>query len=312
MSVEYDVLVVGGGPAGITSAIYSARAGWKTLVLDPLGGGGRASTTDMIYNYPGFPEGISGPKLMGLMIEQAQTFGVQIVFEEVKGIQKSNGIFTVKGEEKEYQSKTVILATGTRPKPLKVPGEDKFVGRGISFCATCDGALFKNKVVAVVGGGDSALTEAEFLTKFASQVVVIHRRDRFRAGQASVKRVAENPKIKIKLNTVVEEIRGNEKLQSMLIRDKKKGETAELKVDGLFLYIGSIPNSSIAKGLVDLDEFGYVKTHDDMSTKTPGLFAAGDIRRKPLRQISTAVGDGANAAWAAERYLLENSDFRKF
>jgi len=290
MSVEYDVLVVGGGPAGITSAIYSARAGWKTLVLDPLGGGGRASTTDMIYNYPGFPEGISGPKLMGLMIEQAQTFGVQIVFEEVKGIQKSNGIFTVKGEEKEYQSKTVILATGTRPKPLKVPGEDKFVGRGISFCATCDGALFKNKVVAVVGGGDSALTEAEFLTKFASQVVVIHRRDRFRAGQASVKRVAENP----------------------MIRDKKKGETAELKVDGLFLYIGSIPNSSIAKGLVDLDEFGYVKTHDDMSTKTPGLFAAGDIRRKPLRQISTAVGDGANAAWAAERYLLENSDFRKF
>lgn len=290
----------------MTSAIYASRAGWKTVLLDPLGGGGQASTTDMIYNYPGFPEGVPGPKLMELMTEQAQSFGTEIVFEEVKEVKRLSGRFYVKGEDKEYEAKAVIWAAGTRPRTLNVPGEQKFLGRGISFCATCDGALFKDKVVAVVGGGDSALTEAEFLTKFAREVILIHRRNEFRAGMASVRRVAENPRIKVMLNTTVEEVFGNEKLSGIRIRDKTSGETKELAVDGLFLYVGWIPNSDPVKDLVDLNAEGYIKTKEDMSTRTPGLYAAGDIREKPLRQVSTAVADGALAAWSAERYVLEN------
>jgi thioredoxin reductase (NADPH) len=303
--MAYDVVIAGGGPAGVTSAIYTARAGLKIKVLDPMGGGGQAGTTNMIYNYPGFPQGISGPRLMESMIEQARAFGADIEFGEILSVRKDNHLFAIKSDDGDIQAKSVIWAAGTTPKTLGVPGEDKFTGRGVSFCATCDGALFRDKVVAVVGGGDSALTEAEFLTKFAREVILIHRRDEFRAGLASVKRVTENPRIKIRLESVVEQMIGNGTLEAIVVHDVKAGKTEQVGVDGVFLYVGSIPNSSAVKELADLTGSGYIITGDDMSTVTPGLFAVGDVREKPLRQVATAVGDGAVAAWALEKYLLE-------
>lgn len=300
-----DVIIVGGGPAGLTAALYTARSGWNTLVLDPQGGGGQASTTDMIYNYPGFPGGIAGSQLMDLFAEQARGFGARIEFEEVKEIISEDGFFTVKGETKSYESKAVIYAAGTRPKRLEVPGEEKFIGRGISFCATCDGALFKDKVVAVVGGGDSALTEAEFLTKFCKKVILIHRRDEFRASMAQVRKVQENPKVELVLSSRVEEIKGDSVIDTIRVRNLKKDVVTDYRIDGLFLYVGSIPNTDPIKGLCDLDAHGYALAKEDMSTKTPGLFVAGDVRQKSLRQVATAVGDGAQAASTCEHYLLE-------
>lgn len=301
----YDILIAGGGPAGVTAAIYSGRAGWNTLLLDPVGGGGQAATTDMIYNYPGFPEGISGFGLMESMIGQAKSLGAKVEFDEAKVITVTDGIFNVKGEEGEYRAKSLIFAAGTSPRKLNIPGEDKFLARGISFCATCDGPLFRGKRVAVVGGGDSALTEAEFLTRFASKVLLIHRRDEFRAGMAAVRRVSDNPGIEILFSTVVEEVTGDDVLTSLTVRNVKNDRVTEIPVGGLFLYVGSDPNVSPVKGLVDLTPSGYVIAGENTATKTPGLFVAGDVRGKALRQVSTAVGDGANAAWAAERYLIE-------
>lgn len=302
----YDVVIGGGGPGGITSAIYTARAGLSVQVLDPMGGGGQAGVVDMIYNYPGFPKGISGIELMGLMIEQATVFGAEISFGEIKAVETGGNLFSVETENGDLQAKTVIWAAGTTPKRLHVPGEDKFVGRGVSFCATCDGPLFRDKVVAVVGGGDSALTEAEFLAKFTREVVLIHRRDQFRAGLASVRRIERNPKITMRLNSVVDAMSGSDRLESIVVRDVTTGTSEEIKVDGVFLYVGSTPNSAPVSRLVTLTDNGYIKAGEDMSTETPGLFAVGDVREKILRQVSTAVGDGAVAAWSAEKYITEN------
>lgn len=305
--MDWDLLIAGGGPAGMTAAIYAGRAGWKTLVLDPLGGGGQASTTDVIYNYPGFPDGVPGLQLMDLMSKQARNFGAVVEFDEVREVSAGNMLFRVKSDNAERTARAVIYAAGTSPKKLGVPGEDEFIGRGISYCATCDGPLFKDRVVAVVGGGDSALTEAEFLSRFAREVLLVHRRDEFRAGLASVRRVTGNPKIRMVLSSVVEEVKGNDRISSVVLRDMKQGRTSEVLVDGLFLYVGSNPNIAPIKDLVDTTESGFVKTAGDMSTRTPGLFVAGDIREKSLRQVATAVGDGAAAAWGAEKYLLENA-----
>jgi len=303
--VDYDIIVVGGGPAGMTAAIYAGRGGWNTLLIDPMGGGGQPSTTDTIYNYPGFPEGIGGTEIMDLMARQAKAFGVKIAFDEVARIDKEQeGGFRVTTGEGGHTAKAVVYAAGTHPRKLGVPGEEKYLAKGISFCATCDGALFRDKVVAVVGGGDSALTEAVFLTKYAKEVLLIHRRDEYRAGMANVKLVRENPKIKELLSTVVESVRGEEFLTGITVRDLRSGEVRDLEVQGLFLYVGWTPNVEPVKHLVDTDDHGYVLAAEDMSTKTPGLFVAGDVRRKPLRQITTAVGDGATAAWSAENYLL--------
>lgn len=304
--MDWDVLIAGGGPAGLTAAIYAGRAGWKTSVFDPLGGGGQASVTDTIHNYPGFPSGIQGAELMDLMAQQAKTFGVTIEYDQVVEVKKQSDIFHVTCEGSSHTAKAVVYAAGTSPRKLGVPGEEKFIGRGVSLCATCDGALFKDKKVAVVGGGDSALTEAEFLTRFASEVLLIHRRDEFRAGLATIRRVLDNPKVRRLMSSAVDEVRGEEQVKSILVRDLAAGKASEIPVDGLFLYVGSDPNSGPIKDLVETDEGGYVITGEDMSTRTPGLFVAGDVRRKPLRQVATAVGDGAVAAWSAERYLLEN------
>lgn len=302
--MAYDVIVAGGGPAGLTSAIYSARAGWRTLIVDPLGGGGQASTTDAIYNYPGFPGGIEGQRLTDLMLQQAKGFGAELVWDEVHEVTRNAEGFRVRGGELQDDCKVLIWAAGTRPKRLGVPGEEKFLGRGISFCATCDGALFKDKVVAVVGGGDSALTEAQFLSRLAREVVLIHRRSDFRAGQALVREIKNNPRVRLVLNSEVEEIRGDGTVKSVVVRDIVEKKSTEVPVDGVFLYIGSQPNAGPILYLVDANEQGYIKTREDMSTKTAGLFAAGDVREKPFRQVTTAVNDGAIAAWAAELYLL--------
>lgn len=304
--VDWDVLIAGGGPAGMTAAIYAGRAGWKTVVLDPLGGGGQASVTDIIHNYPGFPSGIQGAELMDLMARQAKSFGVTIEYDEVTRVEKYGDVFNVACEASAHTARAIIYAAGTSPRKLGVPGEERFIGRGISFCATCDGALFRDKVVAVVGGGDSALTEAEFLTRFATEVLLIHRRDEFRAGLANVRRVMASPKVKRLMSSVIEEVRGDEQVRSIMVRDLKENKVVEVAVDGVFLYVGSDPNSGPVKHLVDTNEGGYIRTEEDMSTRTFGLFAAGDVRHKSLRQVATAVGDGAMAAWSAERYLLEN------
>lgn len=302
----YDVAIGGGGPGGLTSAIYTARAGLSVKVLDPMGGGGQAGVVDMIYNYPGFPKGVPGIELMGSMIEQAAGFGAEISFGEIQMVNKQDNLFIIETDNGDLQAKTVIWAAGTTPKRLGVPGEDRFIGKGVSFCATCDGPLFRDKVVAVVGGGDSALTEAEFLARFAKEVVLIHRRDEFRAGLASVRRIEKNPRISVRLNSVIDSMSGTDKLQSVLVRDVKTGKTQEIAVDGVFLYVGSIPNSKPVSGLASLSDNGYVKVREDMSTDTPGLFAVGDVREKILRQVTTAVGDGAIAAWAVEKYITEN------
>lgn len=309
--MDWDVLVAGGGPAGMTAAIYAARAGWKTVVVDPLGGGGQASTTDVIHNYPGFPSGVAGIDLMDLMTEQARSFGAIVEFDAVDSVSRNAAGFAVKCQSAEHAAGSVIYAAGTTPKRLGVPGEERLIGRGISFCATCDGALFKDKVVAVAGGGDSALTEAAFLTRFAREVLLIHRRDEFRAGFAAIRRVTGNPKIRMLMSSAVQEVRGDDKMGSMIIKDLATGQTSEVPVDGLFLYVGSTPNVAPVRDLVDMTDSGYVRTSDDMSTGTPGLFVAGDIREKPLRQVATAVGDGAVAAWSAERYLMENRPDRR-
>ncbi len=304
--MDWNILIAGGGPAGLTAAIYAGRAGWKTSVFDPLGGGGQASVTDIIHNYPGFPSGIQGAELMELMAQQAKAYGVTVDYDQVIDIQKKGDTFHVTCENSSHTARAVIYAAGTSPRKLGVPGEEKFIGRGVSFCATCDGALFRDKVVAVVGGGDSALTEAEFLTRFASEVLLIHRRDEFRAGLATVRRVLDNPKVKRLMSSAVDEVLGEEQVKSILVRDLGAGKASEIPVDGLFLYVGSDPNSGPIKHLVETNDNGYVITGEDMSTRTPGLFVAGDVRHKSLRQVATAVGDGATAAWSAERYLLES------
>lgn len=303
--MTFDVIIAGGGPAGITSAIYTARAGFKVKVFDPMGGGGQAGTTNMLYNYPGFPQGVSGPELMESMVQQAQGFGADVNFGEIHAVERKDRIFEVTGDDQRYETRGLIWAAGTSPRSLKVPGEAEFLGRGVSFCATCDGPLFRDKKVAVVGGGDSALTEAQFLTRYVREVILIHRRDGFRAGLANVNRIVKNPGITLKLNSTVEEMKGDQFLKSLLVKNVKTGDIQEIAVDGVFLYVGSVPNSVPLGKLVDLTPNGYVKTGEDMSTKTPGLFAVGDVREKPLRQVATAVGDGATAARSLEKYLVE-------
>lgn len=303
----WDLIIIGGGPAGLTSGLYGARAGLKTLVLEQAMPGGQAALTEWIDNYPGYPQGVNGPELMTSFMEQALRFGLEYRSEEVTGVDFSGKEKQVETTEEKYRTKAVVIATGARPRFLGVPGEKEFHGRGVSYCATCDGAFFKEKKLVVVGGGDSALDEAVFLTRYAREVILVHRRDQLRAARAVQDRARANPKISFLLNSVVEEIAGTGSVEKVRIRNLETGEIHEEGADGVFVYVGTNPNTGFLHGALTLNEAGYIITREFLGTSIPGVFAAGDVREKFLRQVSTAVGDGAEAAMAAERYIAESA-----
>jgi len=299
----YDVIIIGGGPAGLAAGMYAARANLKTLLLEKTMPGGQAATTEMIENYPGFPEGINGFDLAMKFNEQARRFGMEVATAEVSRLELPGNVKKVITTAKEYTAKTVIIASGAQSTKLGVPGEAAFTGRGVSYCATCDGAFFRDKKVAVVGGGDAAVEEAIFLTKFASEVYLIHRRDTLRATKIVQDRAKNNPKITFIWNSVVEEIKGNEKVDELVVKNIVTGETTLLAVDGIFIYVGMKPNTLFLPPEIKVSPEGYIITNDQMETTIPGVFAAGDLRQKLLRQVVTAVADGAIAAVAAEKYI---------
>jgi thioredoxin reductase (NADPH) len=293
----YDVMIVGGGPAGLTAGIYASRAMLKTILLERGLAGGQIASTGYIDNYPGFRR-ISGMELAQNMEDHSKDFGLEIAVCEVSCISRNDsGIFCISTSCGTYRGRTIILTTGVKPRPLNIPGEKEFRGRGVSYCAICDGFFYKDKHVAVIGGGDSALEEGEYLTKFASKVSVIHRRDEFRAVKILQDRAAENPKMEFIMDTVVEEIIGEDFVKSLKLKNVKTNETSIMDVDGVFVYVGTLPNTFICNLQPETDEMGYITTDDKMETSIPGIFAAGDIRSKLLRQIS------ATAAVAAEKYI---------
>ena len=300
----YDVVIVGGGPAGLTSGLYASRAGLKTVLLEKGLAGGQVASTGNIDNYPGV-RNISGMELAQNMEEHAKSFGLEIVVCDVKCVNKEDDIFKITTNCGEYCGKTAILTTGVKPRSLGIPGEKEFKGKGVSYCAICDGFFYRNKHVAVIGGGDSALEEGEYLTKFADKVSIIHRRDSFRGVKVLEERARKNPKIEFILDTVVTEIGGKDFVDSIKLKNVKTGKEETVPIDGVFVYIGTIPNLMVCGMSVNSDEMGYIITDDRMKTSTEGLFAAGDVRCKLLRQISTAVGDGATAAVSAEKYVEE-------
>ena len=299
----YEVIIIGGGPAGLTAGLYTSRSRLNTLLIETGLFGGQITTTELIENYPGFPNGINGAELGRLMEEQAKRFGLTMVNEEVLEVTLEGDQKIVRTYESEYVSEALIIASGTEYRKLGVPGEEAFIGKGVSFCATCDGAFFKDSKIAVVGGGDSALTEALFLTKFAKEVIIIHRRDALRATKIYQERAMANPKIKFIWNSVVQEVNGDKMVQSITVKNVKTNEVTELEAEGIFLFVGISPRTQFLKGLVEMDEGGYIITSENCETSVKGIVAAGDCRKKLLRQVTTAVGDGATAAFAAEQYL---------
>jgi len=298
----YDLIILGAGPAGLTAAIYGGRANLSTLVLEQMVSGGEIATTDQLENYPGFPQGISGAEFGQLLEQQAVRFGAEIISAAIDEVDPEGDIKKVSTSRGDFYGRTMVVASGTSPRLLGVPGEEKYRGRGISFCATCDGFFFRDKKVAVVGGGDSAVKEALYLTRFAREVILIHRRDELRAVSALQKQILGHPQVTFLWDTVVEEFKGDQNLTTLVIKNVKDSTTSELPVDGVFLYVGRIPNTGFLKG-VEKDPQGYIITSEEMETTISGLFAAGDVRRKFLRQVITAAADGAIAAMMAVRYL---------
>jgi len=302
----YDVIIIGGGPAGLTAGLYTSRARLRSILIEKGFAGGQVVTIEWVENYPGFDEGVSGIELSQRIERQAKKFGLEIIQSAVAGIYLHDEIKKIALEEgKIHEAKAVILATGANPRPLKVEGEEKYRGRGVSYCATCDGAFFKGKKIAVIGGGDSAVEEAIFLTKFAEVVYVIHRRDQLRATKISQERAFANQKIKFLWNSLVERIDGKDTVTALFLKNVKTGEVSRLDVEGVFIYVGYNPNIGFLKGIIKLDEDNYIITDEEMSTSVPGIFAAGDVRAKSLKQITTAVGDGAIAAVSAEKYISQ-------
>ena len=308
--MKYDIAIVGGGPAGLSAAIYASRALVKVALLEKGLCGGQAATTDHIENYPGFPDGISGMKLMEMFSQQAERFGTEIfTFSEVRSIVKSKNGFIIDLESGGLATHVIIYCAGQSPSKLGIRGEEEYYGRGVSYCATCDGALFKGRDIVVVGGGDSAIEEAIFLTRFANSVTVIHRRDELRAAKILQKRAYENPKIRFELGAVLDEISGKQLVESVRVKKLRDDSIKEINAQGVFIYVGNKPNSGLLAGLVKLDERGYIMTDLECNTSFPGIFAAGDVRRSGLKQVATSVSDGATAAISAIRYaesLKEN------
>ncbi len=304
---DVDVLIIGAGPAGLTAGMYAGRAGLKTVILEKETIGGQLSLTDWIEDYPGFPDGIKAGELINLMKKHAENFGAKIVREEAKKIEVlDDGLKKVITGSGEWKAKAVIVATGAHHRKLGVKGESELMGRGVSNCAVCDGPFFKEKDIVVVGGGDSAVTEAIYLTRFAKKVYLVHRRDQFRAQKIYVERAKNNPKIEFILDTVVTEIKGEQKVEGVVLKNVKTGETKELPCSAVFVFVGLIPNSEILKGLARFDERNAVITNEKMETDVPGIYAVGDVRSTALRQAVTAASDGAIAAMMAESYVAEN------
>lgn len=302
-NLDMDLMVIGAGPAGLTSALYAARAGLSVFIFERGEVGGQVALTDLVENYPGFPEPISGPELMERMKDQALRFGAQIILDEIEKMWKENKYVYAQGTEDTYIAKAAIIAVGSDPRKLNIPGEETFAGKGVSYCAVCDGHFFKNMDAAVIGGGDSAKTEALYLTNLASKVYLIHRRDKFRGEKILDDRVTQNPKIQLVLNTVVDEILGDQRVHSIKVKDVKTNKSSVIPVSGVFIYIGHIPNTSFLKGFIQLDKTGHIPTDQDMKTNMSGIFAAGDVRSGSLRQITTSVGEGAIAATRAGEYI---------
>lgn len=298
----YDVIIAGAGPAGMTAAVYTSRANMSTLMLERGIPGGQMANTEEIENYPGFGS-ILGPDLSTKMFEHAQQFGAEYAYGEIKEIRDEEPYKRVIAGDKEYLTKSVIVATGAEHRLLGAPGEKELSGRGVSYCAVCDGAFFRNKELVVVGGGDSAVEEAVFLTRFASKVTIVHRRDQFRAQKILQKRAFENEKIEVIWDSAVKEIRGEGKVQSVLLENTKTGEQSELATDGVFIYVGMDPLTESVRPLGITNDAGYVLTDEKMYTKVKGVFAAGDVREKLLRQVVTATGDGSIAAQSAQHFV---------
>jgi thioredoxin reductase (NADPH) len=302
MDSDYDLIVIGGGAAGMSAAQYGARANLKTLLVEEMAAGGQALLIDALENYPGVMGPVSGYDLSETMRKQAEVFGAAFLTATVSSLRKEGVRFLLETSEGPLPAKTVILATGAKHRHVGVPGEEEFGGRGVSYCATCDGPFFKGKRMLVVGGGDAACDESAFLAKLSDKIVVAHRRDRFRAQHSLSERTLRNPNIEVRFNTVVDRIKGTKKVESVVLRKVEGGESVEEPFDAVFVFVGSIPQSALAEG-AKKDEAGYILTDGRMATSLPGLFAAGDVRASSFRQLITAASDGAIAAHSASQYI---------
>ncbi len=300
-----EVVIVGSGPAGLAAAIYAGRSQLSPRVITGTALGGQAGTTSEVENYPGFPKGIGGAELTKLMQQQAERFGARVEIDEVVEVDLGQHPFVIKTYGGAYETKSLIVATGVSPRLLGVPGEDKFKGRGVSYCATCDGFFYKDKSVVVVGGGDAAVEEALFLTRFAAKVYLVHRRNRLRAQKVAQQRAFENDKIEIVWDSVVTKVLGEDQVTGVRLKNVKTESESVLAVDGMFTYIGNIPNTKLFEGQLELDDRGYIVTDRRMNTSVRGVLAAGDVQERVLRQIATAVGSGAIAAMEADRFIAE-------
>jgi thioredoxin reductase (NADPH) len=298
----YDVIIIGGGPAGLTAGIYTQRAMLKTLLVEKAVLGGQIAVSDVIENYPGFPT-ISGPGLMEKFEEHARGAGLEIKMTDVLGIQDNGKEKLVKTSDGDITAKSIIVATGARPKIIGVPGEKELTGKGVSYCATCDGPFFKGQQVLVVGGGDTAVKEAIFLSKLAEKVSLVHRRDKLRAEKILQEKALSTSNIEILWNHILTEIKGNKGVEKVILKNTKDNSTKELGINGIFIFVGVNPTTDFVE--VEKDEYGFIKTDQNMQTSVKGIFASGDCRDTPLKQVSTAVGDGAIAAFMAEKYIEE-------
>jgi len=303
MARKYQLIIVGGGPAGLTAGLYSARGGFKVLLIEKEVIGGQIANADRVDNYPGFPEGISGFELARLIHQQATNHGLETMSGEVTGLTSRYGSNIVNTAEGDFIAQAVIIAGGSQFRKLEVPGEGEFLGKGVSYCATCDGPLFRDKAVAVVGGGDTAVTDALSLSKFVSSVKVIHRRNQLRASKVLQRKAQTEPKIEFIWDSVVTEVKGKEKLTDLVLKNTKNDTISLLAVDGVFVAIGLVPNTEYLRGVLPLDEGGYIITTELMETTVPGIFAAGDIRHNSVKQAIVAAGNGAVAALSAEWFI---------
>ncbi len=305
MDKIYDVAIIGGGPAGYSAGLYASRGKLNTILIEKGKWGGQAATTEELENYPGAAENSTGPKLMERMKNQAEAFGTEFLHDEVVGLDLNDKVKIVKLKEKEIKTNTVIIATGAEHVSLGVPGEDTLRGKGVSYCATCDADFFTELEIVVIGGGNTAVEEAIYLTKFADKVTIVHRRNEFRAAKSAVEKALSNEKINVIWDSVVEEIYGDGIVEGVRLKNVKTEEITDFPTDGVFLFVGTKPMSDFAKGLVEMNERGYIITDENMKTSVDGVFAAGDIRVKLLRQVITAAADGAIAAISAEKYIEE-------